>query len=56
MQGTFDDRMLEALQGDASAGNWEEQLKQMNMTPEDVISKIMSDPELAQVCYQNKHW
>lgn len=54
MQGTFDDRMLEALQGDASAGNWEDQLKSMNMTPEDVIAKIMADPELAQVCCQKK--
>ena len=49
VQGTFDDRMINALQGDPQAGNWEEQLKQMNMTPEDVIGKIMSEPTLAQV-------
>ena len=49
VQGTFDDRMLSSLQGDAQAGNWEEQLKQMNMTPEDVIGKIMSEPTLATV-------
>ena len=49
VQGTFDDRMLNALQGEAQAGDWEEQLKQMNMTPEDVIGKIMSEPTLAKV-------
>lgn len=53
MQGTFDDRMLSALQGDAEAGNWEDQLKQMNMTPEDVIGKIMSEPDLAAVGTQH---
>ena len=41
---------MEALQGDAATGNWEDALKEMNMTPEEVIQKIMSDPELAGVC------
>lgn len=49
MQGNFDPKMMEALQGDAATGNWEDALKEMNMTPEEVIQKIMSDPELAGV-------
>ena len=40
---------MEALQMDT---NWEEQLKAINMTPEVVIEKIMSDPELAEVSSQ----
>lgn len=53
MQGGFDPRMLSALQNDANAGNWEEQLKSMGMTPQDVLGKIMSDPTLAQVGTQH---
>lgn len=44
-QGAFDPKTMEALQMDT---NWEEQLKAINMTPEVVIEKIMSDPELAE--------
>lgn len=50
VQGVFDDRMLDALQGDASGTDWQEQLRQQNLSPQDVMTKIMSDPELAQVC------
>lgn len=48
-QGAFDPKTMEALQMDT---NWEEQLKAINMTPEVVIEKIMSDPELAEVSSQ----
>ena len=49
VQGSLDPKMMDALQGDTNAANWEEQLKALNMTPEEVIQKIMSDPELAGV-------
>lgn len=48
VQGTFDESMLSGMQGEASAGNWEEQLKQMNAKPEDFI-RMMRDPILATV-------
>ena len=43
MQGVSDER------SDASALNWEEELKQMNITSEEFVLKIMSDPGLAEV-------
>lgn len=49
VQGAFDPRMMEALQGEAGGVDFEQSLKEMNMTPEEVMKKIMSDPELAVV-------
>ena len=45
--------MVEALQGEAGGVNVEQSLKEMNTTPEEVMKKIMSDPELAVVSLQN---
>ncbi len=44
--------MMEALQGEAGSVDFEQSLKEMNMTPEEVMKKIMSDPELAVVSLQ----
>ncbi|DBA73359.1 hypothetical protein WJX77_003581 [Trebouxia sp. C0004] len=46
-QGAFDPKMMEALQGEAGSVDVEQSLKEMNTTPEEVMQKIMSDPELA---------
>ena len=45
--------MVEALQGEAGGVNVEQSLKEMNTTPEEVMKKIMSDPELAVVSFQD---
>ena len=52
VQGAFDPRMMDALQGEAGGQAFEQSLKEMNMTPEEVMKKIMSDPELAVVSLQ----
>lgn len=44
--------MMDALQGEAGGVAFEQSLKEMNMTPEEVMKKIMSDPELAVVSLQ----
>ena len=43
---------MDALQGEAGGQAFEQSLKEMNMTPEEVMKKIMSDPELAVVSLQ----
>ncbi len=52
VQGAFDPRMMDTLQGEAGGVAFEQSLKEMNMTPEEVMKKIMSDPELAVVSLQ----
>ena len=52
VQGAFDPRMMDALQGEAKNVDFEQSLKDMNTTPEEVMKKIMSDPELAVVSLQ----
>ncbi len=44
--------MMDALQGEAKNVDFEQSLKDMNTTPEEVMKKIMSDPELAVVSLQ----
>ncbi len=56
VQGAFDPRMMEALQGQAGGVDFEQSLKEMNMTPEEVMQKIMSDPELAVVSQNQQQW
>ena len=49
VQGPIDAGLLEAITEGTADGKVEEQLAQMGMTPEDVIQKIISKPELAAV-------
>ena len=47
VQGAFGEGMLG--NGDVSMDNVQEKLKELNMTPEDVLQKMMAEPALAQV-------
>lgn len=38
---------------DVSVDNIEEKLKEMNMTPDEVLQKLMNEPNLAQVHSQH---
>lgn len=49
-EGTFDTGMVEQLKN--LQGQNEVTLAQLGMSQQDVMQKILSDPELAQVCNQ----
>lgn len=54
VQGTFDPGMMGAVQNsDLDMDNINEKLKDMNLTPEQIIQKMMSEPALAQVRVQD---
>lgn len=54
VQGTLGPGAMSGMQnGDLDMDNINEKLKDMNLTPEQVVQKMVSEPELAQVHVQD---
>ena len=49
VQGVVDDGVLDLLQDDNVIRKYDAWLKKVNMTPEDMFQKMMSEPTLARV-------